>query len=61
MVDVGWAFMVARGWGCGPFIDATASSGDPPRAMDEPGKPLRGIVGAHPCGRPAVVLALLGC
>ena len=23
--------------------------------MDEPGKPLRGIVGAHPSGRPAGV------
>src|SRR5207245_1236263 len=27
--------------------------------MDEPDKPLRGIVGAHPCGRPAGVLMRL--
>src|SRR2546427_10540484 len=23
--------------------------------MDEPGKPIRSIVGAHPCGRPAAM------
>ena len=31
-VDVGWAFMVARGWVCGPFIDELASPGEPQRA-----------------------------
>jgi hypothetical protein len=30
--SVGATFMVARGWGCGPFSDEPASSDNPPRA-----------------------------
>jgi hypothetical protein len=29
---VGWALMVARGWGCGRFSDDPTLSGDPRRA-----------------------------
>jgi len=31
-VDGVWAFMVARGMGCGPFIDKPPLPGDPRRA-----------------------------
>ena len=29
-VDAGWAFTVARGWGCGRFNDEPAFTGNPP-------------------------------
>ncbi len=57
-----------RAWQAASWHSRGTPAGRPPHpgrgqaiapTMDEPGKPLRGIVGAHPCGRPVRIASPL--